>query len=150
CAVANGAVGVRIDGAERIRATRRRTGVPIVGIAKRRVAGFEPYITPGLADIAPLVDAGADVIALDATARARPDGSTLAEAVRAIHRLGALAMADCATTLEAARAAEAGADILATTLCGYTPETLGTPLPAFELVRMIGPLGFTICEGGVG
>lgn len=150
-ALANGAVGLRLEGAERIAAVRSRTQAPIIGIVKRTVSGFEPYITASLADVESVLDAGASVVAADATARPRPDGSTFEAAVRAIHRRGALAMADCATFEDAAGAAAAGADILATTLCGYTPQTRGTALPALELVAAIKPLGkFTVCEGGIG
>ncbi len=50
-----------------------------------------------------------------------------------------------------ARAAAAGAAIVATTLCGYTEATRGAALPALELVRACAASGaFAICEGGVG
>ena len=59
-------------------------------------------------------------------------------------------MADCATAGDVARAAAAGAEIVATTLCGYTGDTRGSPLPALELVRACAASGaFAICEGGV-
>ncbi|MBV8601647.1 MAG: putative N-acetylmannosamine-6-phosphate 2-epimerase [Candidatus Eremiobacteraeota bacterium] len=154
CAIANGAAGVRIEGLARIAAVREAVGggAPIVGILKRAVSGYEPYITPTLADVEAVLAAGATIVAADATARARPDGSTFDDAVRAIRSRGALAMADCATLEEAQRAAAAGAEIVATTLCGYTPATKGTPLPALDLVRAMKKKGlaFTICEGGVG
>ena len=45
----------------------------------------------------------------------------------------------------------AGADIVGTTLCGYTAETRRTKLPALALVDSIASLGaFTVCEGGIG
>lgn len=150
CALANGAVGVRLEGTERIGTVRARTAAPIIGIVKRTVPGFEPYITASLAEVEAAVGAGASIVAADATARARPDGSTFADAVRAIHRRGALAMADCATFEDAAAASAAGADIVATTLCGYTLPTRGASLPAFDLVSAMKPLGkFTVCEGGI-
>ncbi|MGC1381393.1 MAG: hypothetical protein WA814_10285, partial [Candidatus Baltobacteraceae bacterium] len=54
-------------------------------------------------------------------------------------------------TVGDARAALAlGADIAATTLCGYTAETAAIALPALDLVRELAALGgFTLCEGGV-
>ena len=59
-------------------------------------------------------------------------------------------MADCATAQDGASAREAGAEILATTLCGYTPGTQGSVLPALGLVRELAAMGrFAICEGGV-
>jgi N-acylglucosamine-6-phosphate 2-epimerase len=151
CAVANGAAGVRIEGAERIAAVRRAVDVPIVGLVKRTYAGFAPYITPTGAEIEEIAAAGADVVAFDATARARPGGFTAAAAIAAIRRCGLLAMADCATAGELAAAAAAGAHIVATTLCGYTDDTRGRLLPAIELLPAACASGaFAILEGGVG
>src|SRR5581483_2670171 len=73
CAIANGAAGVRIESSDRIASVRVRCGdVPIVGLIKRTVEGFEPYITPTLADIVLVLNAGADAVAFDATPRSRP------------------------------------------------------------------------------
>ncbi len=112
CAVANGASGVRIEGAGRIAAVRAAVGVPIVGLIKRVYPGFEPYITPTVEEIDAIVAAGAEVIAFDATPRARPGGYDVPGLVAAIHARGALAMADCATGAEARAAAAAGADVV--------------------------------------
>lgn len=150
CAVANGAAGVRIEGATRIAAVRRAVGVPIVGLVKRSYPGFAPYITPTTADIEAIAGAGAEIVAFDATPRPRPDGLALSAVVAAIHARGALAMADCATGADARSAAAAGADIVATTLCGYTDETHGHPLPALDVLREAAATGaFAILEGGV-
>jgi N-acylglucosamine-6-phosphate 2-epimerase len=149
-AVANGAVGVRVEGAARIGAMRRAVDVPIIGIVKRAYDGYEPYITATEREIAEVVAAGAEIVALDATERARPDGRTLEEAIAAVRARGALAMADCATADDVRRAAAAGAAVVATTLCGYTDGTRGTPLPALSLVRACAASGaFAICEGGI-
>jgi N-acylglucosamine-6-phosphate 2-epimerase len=113
-AVANGASAVRIEGAERIAAVRRAVDVPIVGLIKRAYPGFEPYITPTAAEIAAIVDAGAPIVAFDATPRARPGGDDVAALVAQIHGHGALAMADCATGAEIRAAAAAGAEPAAT------------------------------------
>jgi N-acylglucosamine-6-phosphate 2-epimerase len=150
-AVANGAVGVRAEGAARIGAMRRAVDVPIIGLVKRSYAGFEPYITPTEREIDEVVAAGAEIVAFDATDRARPDGATIIQVVDAIHHRGAVAMADCATGADVRNAVAAGAEIAATTLCGYTPATRGTHLPALGLVRECAASGaFAICEGGIG
>jgi N-acylglucosamine-6-phosphate 2-epimerase len=149
-AVANGAVGIRAEGLARLGAVRRAVGVPLVGIVKRAYAGFEPYITASEREIAEVAATGAEIVAFDATGRPRPDGRDAAGVVAAIHARGALAMADCATADDARRAAEAGADIVATTLCGYTEQTRRTRLPALDLVGAAAATGaFAICEGGV-
>lgn len=149
-AVANGAVGIRAEGPARIGAVRRAVGVPIVGIVKRAYAGFDPYITASEREIAEVAATGAEIIAFDATGRPRPDGREVEAVVAAIRARGALAMADCATAGDVRRAADAGADIVATTLCGYTEQTRGTPLPALDLVRACASSGaFAVCEGGI-
>ncbi|MHB8177895.1 MAG: N-acetylmannosamine-6-phosphate 2-epimerase [Vulcanimicrobiaceae bacterium] len=145
-----GAAGLRMAGVENIVAARRRTKLPMIGLIKRRVEGFEPYITPTLADVAALLAVGVEVIAVDATARARPDGSSVAQIIAAICAGGALAMADCARAEDGLCAYAAGAQILATTLCGYTPGTQGTALPAYGLLAELRELEtFLICEGGL-
>lgn len=149
-AVRNGAAGVRVEGGARIGAVRRAVDVPIIGIVKRAYEGFAPYITATEREIAEVVAAGAEIVAFDATDRARPDGADLARVVAAVRARGALPMADCATAGDVERAAAAGAAIVATTLCGYTEETPGSPLPALGLVRACKASGaFAICEGGV-
>ena len=150
-AAANGARGLRVEGASRIGAVRRAVDVPLIGIVKRGYPGFAPYITAADREIAEVAAAGAEIAAFDATGRPRPDGRDVGAVVAAIRRRGLLAMADCATEDDVRAAAAAGADIVATTLCGYTDATLGTALPALGLVRAAGACGcFTVCEGGVG
>jgi N-acylglucosamine-6-phosphate 2-epimerase len=159
CAVANGAAGLRIEGYERIKAVRAALGsaVPIVGIIKRTHPGFEPYITSTPDEVGEVADAGADIVAFDATARVRPAGATVADLVASAHGFGLLAMADCAieTDCVAATGYTGGtrveADIVATTLAGYTAETRGRSLPDLDLVRALAARHpFTICEGGIG
>ncbi len=150
CAVANGAAGLRVEGAARIAAVRAAVAVPIVGIVKRAHPGFEPYITTTPSEVAEVAAAGADVVAFDATYRARPGGTSVTGLIRAAHDLGLLAMADCAAELEARAAATAGADIVATTLAGYTPQTHRLRLPALELTAALATFHpFAVCEGGV-
>jgi N-acylglucosamine-6-phosphate 2-epimerase len=150
CAVAAGAAGVRIEGAPRIAAVRSAVDVPIVGLIKRAYPGFDPYITPTEDEVEGIAAAGAEIVAFDATPRARPHGHDAAALIAAIHAYGALAMADCATGSDVRAAAAAGADIVATTLCGYTDDTRGHRLPALDVLREAAATGaFAILEGGV-
>jgi N-acylglucosamine-6-phosphate 2-epimerase len=146
----NGARGVRIEGAARIAAVRRAVCVPIVGIVKRAYAGFDPYITVTEREVQEAAAAGADIIAFDATLRPRPGGISVAALIAMIRARGALPMADCADLADARAAAELGAALVASTLCGYTEATRGTALPALDLVRAMRAGGpFVVCEGGV-
>jgi N-acylglucosamine-6-phosphate 2-epimerase len=145
-----GAVAVRIAGDANLRAVRQRVALPIIGLVKREYAGFEPYITPTLAEVADVIAAQAEIVAVDATARPRPDDSTLEDVVMVAHAARRAVMADCSSIEDAQRALAAGVDAIATTLCGYTAQTKGRTLPALDLVAEIARLsGFTICEGGV-
>jgi N-acylglucosamine-6-phosphate 2-epimerase len=145
-----GAVAVRAAGEQNLIAIRRRVDLPIVGIVKREYPGFEPYITPTLREVREIAGCGAEIIAFDATGRARPGGLGIAAIIEEIQAAGALAMADCAGPADGVAAQAAGADIVATTLCGYTKETDGSALPALDLVREFEELdAFVICEGGI-
>jgi N-acylglucosamine-6-phosphate 2-epimerase len=128
-ALRGGAQALRIEGAARLAHVRRRLQTHharalLIGIVKRDQADSPVRITPGVADVQALADAGADVIAVDATAR--PRSASVAELLVAIRRTGRLAMADCATLDEGMEAARLGFDIVGTTLAGYT----GGPVPA--------------------
>ncbi|MFM2122129.1 MAG: hypothetical protein RLZZ589_566, partial [Cyanobacteriota bacterium] len=116
----NGAVGVRLESPEHIGAVRRRCPEAlIIGLWKRSFAGSPVYITPGWQEIQAVWAAGADVVALDATERQRPDGQRLEALIeRAREQLGAPLMADVDSVANGLRAAELGCDWVGTTLYG--------------------------------
>jgi len=147
-----GAVGVRINHPENIRAVRAAVKIPIIGIHKQRRPGSEVYITPDRKAARAVAEAGADLIALDATPR-RPDGyRAVAELVARIREeLGLPVMADVASLEDACAAADAGAALVATTLFGYTAETRAAKLPGLDLVRRLATALSVpvVCEGGV-
>lgn len=148
----NGAVGVRINSAEHIAATKSRVAVPVIGIEKVVSEESEVYITPILEVAKRLVASGANIIATDATRRQRPNGERLEDLIRQVQEeLRRPVMADVATLDEGLHAADCGAKIIATTLCGYTAESHGAQLPAFDLLeKLAGRLDIpVICEGGV-
>ncbi|MDY6939037.1 MAG: N-acetylmannosamine-6-phosphate 2-epimerase [Cyanobacteriota bacterium] len=152
-AVRRGAVGVRLDTPAHVEATRvRLPDTPIIGLWKQTLPGSDVYITPQFHHAEAIASAGADIIAIDATLRERPGGETFAEiAIRVRDELGKLVMADI-DTLEAAIAAQAaGADIIGTTLYGYTGETQHLTPPGFDLLeKMAKHLQVPIvCEGGI-
>lgn len=97
------------------------------------------YITPNIKDVIELVEAGADVIATDATQRKRPNNEKLQDLIKYIHINKRLAMADISTLEEGLNAKELGADIISTTLAGYTLESANSPAnePDFELLKRL-------------
>ena len=64
-----GAVGVRIEGYENIKAVAQAINIPIIGLIKRKYATGKVWITPTLQDAVLVEQAGADFIASDATGR---------------------------------------------------------------------------------
>jgi N-acylglucosamine-6-phosphate 2-epimerase len=147
----NGAVGVRIDGAINIRAVRKLVRVPVIGIVKVMHRDSDVYITPTYESAMRIAASEPDVIAVDGTQRARPNGESLGSIITRIHsELRRPVMADVATLEEGIRAVEeAGAEMVSTTLSGYTQETLGAEEPDIQLVgRLANRLRVpVICEG---
>ena len=149
-AVAGGAAGLRIEGIENLRAVRAVVDVPIIGIVKSDLRDSPVRITVTVEDVLALANAGADVIAYDATSRPRP--STREDVLAAISSSGRTAMADCATLEDGRVALAGGAAILGSTLSGYTAETEGLhDGPDFELIGAFRSLGadFVMAEGRI-
>ena len=135
-----GAVAVRLCGIDNVRAVRPVIRVPIIGITKGSYPDGSVLITPTLDDVSALLDAGADIVALDATARRRADGRSGAETVgEARARVAVPIVADVSTHEEGVAAARAGATFVATTLSGYTPGTAGvaSDVPDFDLLAAL-------------
>lgn len=146
-----GALGIRANSPQDIRAIREAVDLPIIGLWKKDYEGFDVFITPTVDEALAVRDAGADVVAIDATNRPRPDGCTLEETIRSLKEEGIVVMADVSTFDEGVRAAELGADYVSTTLAGYTAYTKGAQLPDLGLVRRLArsvriPV---VAEGGI-
>jgi N-acylglucosamine-6-phosphate 2-epimerase len=129
-----GAKALRVNGPDDVRAAVP-TGLPIVGIHKILSPGFSVYITPSFAAAAELVEAGADIVALDCTARER-DGDPPALIIKRLsEELGTPAFADVATLTEGLAAEQMGAAYVSSTLSGYTEET--SPRPTTPDLKLI-------------
>lgn len=136
----SGAVGIRANGYDDIKAIREAVKLPIIGILKKDYDGYDVYITPTFEDAKLVASAGADIIAIDATPRNRPGGETLKDLIARIKaELNVLVMADCSTTEEGLEAAKLGADIVATTLSGYTEYSKHTldKGPDVEMLKVL-------------
>ena len=68
-----GASGIRANTVEDIKEIKKTVDLPIIGIIKKEYADSVVYITPTLKEIDDLVSVGVEIIALDATLRARPN-----------------------------------------------------------------------------
>ena len=134
--VAGGAVAIRAQGLADISFIKGRTTVPLIGLWKDGHAGV--FITPTLRHARAVRDAGAEIIALDGTRRPRPDGLTLADTIARLRDSGpTLIMADCGSLDDALAASDAGADLIGTTLAGYTDDRPRTTGPDLELLTQI-------------
>jgi N-acylglucosamine-6-phosphate 2-epimerase len=133
-----GAGGLRAEGVERIAAFRKLTQLPIIGIIKTYDPNGDVYITPDFRSAKAISDAGADIIALDCTARRLTSAEPWPELISRIHtELNRPVLADIATLEDALAAELAGADAVATTLYGYTAETANIRTPSWPLIQSI-------------
>lgn len=145
-AEASGAKGLRIEGAANVASVTRESALPIIGLIKRDLDDSPVRITPFLDDVETLCGAGADIVAIDGTDRQRPVPA--AELITEIKRRGRIAMADISTLAEAHSALAAGADIIGTTMSGYTGKGPTPQNPDLDLVAQCSDLGgFLIAEG---
>lgn len=131
---------LRLAGARDVKNTKKKFGdsVVVIGITKPDIIPVNykelVYITPNIEDANSLIEAGADIIAFDATKRERK--TSVLELINFIHSKNKMAMADIAEFNEAKEAYELGADIISTTLSGYTKNTENTPdTPDFNLLQ---------------
>ena len=141
-AALGGASAIRANGVEDIAAMRRRVSIPIIGIDKRKDSSGRTVITPDFEGAKRVFEAGADIIALDATFYPSDISEDRRTLIKRIHEeLGALVMADISTFEEAVAAAEMGVDAVSTTLAGYVPGALHTAdelyVPDFTLLSKI-------------
>ena len=124
--VKGGAAALRVAGVRDVINAKKLFKIPVIGITKPEV--IPPnwreivYITPTIKDAKDLIQAGADVIAFDGTSRPRGENN-LTQLIRFIKINKKIAMADVSTLQEGVAARILGADIVSTTLSGYTLES---------------------------
>mgnify|MGYP000986521952 CR=1 FL=1 len=120
-----GACGIRATEPQNIRAIKEAVDLPMIGIFKQWYDGYDVYITPTYQSAVAVVEAGAEIVAMDGTKRARPNRENLCDIIYKMHinYPYILIMADCDNLDSAKYAQECGADIISTTLSGYTEAT---------------------------
>ncbi len=148
-----GAAAIRADSPQDIEEIRKTVRLPIIGLYKVQYDDSSVYITPTMKEVDALAETGADVIAIDATKRARPRGRTLEEFFGAVREKypERVFMADTSCYEEGVEAVKLGFDLVGTTMAGYTEYTKGTPLPDFDLMRRYAETLSVpvIAEGGI-
>lgn len=136
-----GAKILRVAGARDVKMAKE-LGVTVIGLTKPNKLPENwksiVYITPTLKEVDELINADADIIAFDGTSRPRNGNCTLKDIVERIHDSGKLAMADISTFEEGLNCANLNADIISTTLAGYTNESgEAGKTPDFELLEKL-------------
>ena len=152
-AMLGGASGIRANTVEDITEIKKVVDLPVIGIIKQVYDGCEVYITPTMKEVDALVACGCEIIAIDATKRARPDNVSLDEFFKEVRETypNQLFMADCSSIEEGLHAAEIGFDLIGTTMSGYTPYTKGAILPNVDMIKaLVEQSGKpVIAEGGI-
>lgn len=136
-----GATGIRANSVQDIQAIKKEVDLPVIGIIKRDYSDSPVFITATLKEVQELLASGAEMLAIDATDRRRPNGETLEELITYVkkHAPKIQLMADTSTVEEAVQAEKLGFDCVGTTLIGYTEETRGQSLYAedFAILKEI-------------
>lgn len=136
--LAGGATGVLIEGTENIAHVRKVSNSIIIGIINRQIPDFTISITPYLEDVRSLAQAGANIITFDGTNCERP--VTREILIDAIHDVGCLALAACSCQEDGDYCAQAGADIISTSLSANKPD--------FELIEYFNFKGYFVMAQG--
>lgn len=134
-----GAKMIRTSSVRDIIGIKEETGLPVIGLIKREYPGYTGRITLTMREVdecAPI----SDIVAIDCTDCPRGDGLTPPEFIQQVRAKypEMIIMADCAMVEEAVAAYAAGADLVGTTMNGYTSQTANHGEgPNFELVRQM-------------
>lgn len=152
-AMLGGAAGIRANSGKDIAEIRKIVDLPIIGLSKKVYDGFDVFITPTMEEVREIIEAGAHIVAVDATGRKRPGGISLEEFIRKIRREfpEIILLGDISRAEEGIECEKLGFDLVSTTLSGYTKATENIKLPDFKLVRELTmKLSIpVIAEGGI-
>ncbi len=135
-----GARGIRANSTRDIIAIKKKVNLPVIGIIKKDYPENDCYITPTMKEVEELVSEGQpEIIAVDATKRIHPDGFTGDQFIKTIKEKypGIILMADIAILEEGLAAALAGADIVSTTLAGYTEYSPSKNGPDYTTIKKL-------------
>ena len=135
-----GAKMIRTSSVRDIVEIKEETGLPVIGLIKREYPGYTGRITMTMREVDECMEAMADIVSIDCTDCERGDGLTAPEFLREVKKKypNIIIMADCATLEEAVAAYEAGAELVGSTMNGYTPQTAHCKGdPNYELVEQM-------------
>ncbi|MGB4984585.1 MAG: N-acetylmannosamine-6-phosphate 2-epimerase [Erysipelotrichaceae bacterium] len=139
------ASGLRANTPAQIKAIKANNDLPVIGLYKIWNDNTDVFITPTIQSAREVVEAGADILAIDCTFQINSEGNRACELIKQVKKEmpNVLIFADVSNLEEAIYAKENGADIVAPTLYGYTKETNKENLnwwdvkPNFDLLESI-------------
>lgn len=155
CAIWGGAKGLRLNEPANIAAVRPLTDLPIIGLWKESAPGTDVFLTPTLKHAKAVLEAGADVVAVDATDRIGPRGTRAHAIIGEIREmLGDVPiLADIRNADEARHALQLGADLVAPTLYRFGDNPKSTDEPDFDelaaILESCRGLGPVVMEGKI-
>jgi N-acylglucosamine-6-phosphate 2-epimerase len=132
-----GARAIRANSPQDVKAIKDDIGLPVIGIYKDNISGFNVFITPTMKHVHAIADTGAEIVAVEATNQKHPTGNLKIFIQEIQETTPCLIMADISTYEEGMQAAEFGADIVSTTLSGYTPYSKKMDGPDLNLVARL-------------
>ncbi|WP_196598716.1 N-acetylmannosamine-6-phosphate 2-epimerase [Pectinatus frisingensis] len=130
-----GAAAIRAQSTADIIEIKKVTGLPVIGLIKKKYADSEIYITPTLLEVNDLLSSGCEIIALDMTNRIRPGHIDIQILLDHIHAASKLILADISTYDEGMAAQALGVDAISTTMSGYTQYSRQLSGPDIELIE---------------
>jgi len=134
-----GAAAIRASWPENISAIKKSVNLPIFGINKLLPEHYnkmtDVIITPTLESALAIYYAGADIIAVDCTNRQRTPEQIEALVKSIKENTDALVMGEVSTCEEGMQAERFGADIISTTIAGYTEYSRQIKEPDYQLIR---------------
>ena len=137
-AALGGAIAIRANGFQDIKAICQAVALPVIGIVKDVYPSSSVTITPTFREACEAARAGACVIAVDGTRRVRPGADDLGALIHRIHtELQLAVLADVSCLDDGRYAIDLGADALATTLAGYVDGQSAAAGPDLDLVHTL-------------
>lgn len=153
-AIWGGACGLRINGVENIKRVRAITDLPIIGLKKVFSDSTEVFMTPTMQEVKEVVEAGADIVAIDGTDRLI-NGTKAQLIIPEIRKAypDLLILADVRDEVDALASLELGADLVAPTFYRFKKDAKSTDVPDWEMFakmcRLCRGKGYVLMEGKV-
>lgn len=137
-----GAAAIRANSPQDISAIKNKCSLPIIGLYKKHYTDSDVYITPTFREVTEVIQAGADIVAIDSTSLSRPQNEKLEHLVARVrqHFPNTLILADISTFEEGVKAMQIGAHAVSTTMSGYTPYSTQSSEPDIDLVGQLAAL----------